>query len=370
MSGRTAPSQEGRLSSVEDLDIVVDCDGHMMEELTDFAPYIENEAIERRINQSIQRWVYARSVPSPIKGEAFTDRRGDANASIEATRGDMDKFGITHTILSPGLNLSINSIDNTRVQVAIAKAYNAWVVDNFVDEGERIKPAIVVPSSMPDKAAEEIDRYADEDISGVLISLGGLVPPLGNHRYTPIYEAAESHGLPMQFHSGSSTSLHNRPVMRKWTETYTENHAVSHPFEHMWNLTTLIMQGVPARFPDLNFVFQEAGIGWIPYMRWRLDDHYLDGEDETPYLEKLPSEYIDDQIYFTTQPLGHTAENPTHLAQAIDMAGPGNIMYSADLPHRDFDPPEELFERIKTYFDDDVVRGIMGETAAELYDLR
>jgi predicted TIM-barrel fold metal-dependent hydrolase len=100
---------------------------------------------------------------------------------------------------------------------------------------------------------------------------------------------------------------------------------------------------------------------------WRLDDHYLQFGDEIPYLNKLPSEYIRDQFYFTTQPLGHTARNGAHLAQALEMVGPDSVMYSADLPHTDFDPPEELLNRIRSHFDAETVRGIMGETAADLF---
>ncbi|MEF8822280.1 MAG: amidohydrolase family protein, partial [Halovenus sp.] len=153
-------------------------------------------------------------------------------------------------------------------------------------------------------------------------------------------------------------------------ETYAEDHAMVHPFTAMWNLTTMLFRGVPERFPDLKFVFQEAGIGWIPYTLWRLDDHYLELSDEIPALDRLPSEYVHEQFYFTTQPLGHTARNPEHLAMAIEMAGPDNLMYSSDLPHPDFDPPEELFDRINGHFDRETVAGIMGETACEVYDLK
>jgi predicted TIM-barrel fold metal-dependent hydrolase len=53
----------------------------------------------------------------------------------------------------------------------------------------------------------------------------------------------------------------------------------------------------------------------------------------------------------------------------IEAAGPHNIMYSSDLPHTDFDPPEELFDRVAPYLDEEDVRGMMGETAAEVFGL-
>jgi hypothetical protein len=43
------------------------------------------------------------------------------------------------------------------------------------------------------------------------------------------------------------------------------------------------------------------------------------------------------------------------------------MVYAADLPHAAFDPPSELFDRIAGQLDDDTVRQIMGETAADLF---
>jgi predicted TIM-barrel fold metal-dependent hydrolase len=87
------------------------------------------------------------------------------------------------------------------------------------------------------------------------------------------------------------------------------------------------------------------------------------------HIDRLPSEYIHERCYFSTQPLGHTVGDPELLASAIKLANPGSIMYASDLPHTDFDPPEELFNRIKSFFDPDEVRGMMGETALDVYDI-
>jgi predicted TIM-barrel fold metal-dependent hydrolase len=51
------------------------------------------------------------------------------------------------------------------------------------------------------------------------------------------------------------------------------------------------------------------------------------------------------------------------------MAGPENLMYSADIPHTDFDAPEELFTPIKSRLEPDEVRGMMGETAMDVFGL-
>jgi len=131
----------------------------------------------------------------------------------------------------------------------------------------------------------------------------------------------------------------------------------------------MLFQGTLDRFPGLNFIVSEAGIGWIPYLMARLDDHYLEYGYDMPYLDDLPSKYICDQFYFTTQPLGHTPSTSSHIAHWLEMIGPDCVMYSADLPHADFDPPEELFERISGRLDSETVEYVMGKTAKRLYDL-
>jgi predicted TIM-barrel fold metal-dependent hydrolase len=367
-----------RIRSLDSVDVIVDTDAHVTESIDDLVMYMDDnhEGIRRIIEDAAHpsHDVYSVAHPLPpfIHTEAFGDVYGDKpTGTVEAKRSEMEEFDLDYSILGPTLNLALATVNNDHAAVALANAYNSWVLDQFIDADETIRTPVVGAPPVPARAAEEIDDRADEDgVVAVTIPSTGLVPPAGHRIYDPIYEAAEDNDLPVMFHSGSGATADIFPVMRKWAETYAEDHAMVHPFTAMWNLTTMLFRGVPERFPDLTFVFQEAGIGWIPYTLWRLDDHYLELSDEIPALDRLPSEYVHEQFYFTTQPLGHTARNPEHLAMAIEMAGPDNLMYSSDLPHPDFDPPEELFDRINGHFDRETVAGIMGETACEVYDLK
>lgn len=367
-----------RIRSLDSVDVIVDTDAHVTESIDDLVTYMDDDhegicrIIEDAAHPSHDVYSVAHPLPPFIHTEAFGDVYGDKpTGTVEAKRSEMEEFDLDYSILGPTLNLALATVNNDHAAVALANAYNSWVLDQFIDADETIRTPVVAAPQVPEQAAEEIDDRADEDgVVAVTIPSTGLVPPAGHRIYDPIYEAADDNDLPVMFHSGSGATADIFPVMRKWAETYAEDHAMVHPFTAMWNLTTMLFRGVPERFPDLTFVFQEAGIGWIPYTLWRLDDHYLELSDEIPALDRLPSEYVHEQFYFTTQPLGHTARNPEHLAMAIEMAGPDNLMYSSDLPHPDFDPPEELFDRINGHFDRETVAGIMGETACEVYDLK
>jgi uncharacterized protein len=369
--------KSGRVRSLDDIDLIVDTDAHVTESIDDLISYIEekDKGLKRIIKDAAfpEHDIYSIAHPLPafIHTDAFGDVYGDQpTGTVEAKRQEMAEFDLDYSVLNPTINLALATVNNDHMAVALANAYNSWILDKFVDTDDNIVTPITAAPQAPDKAAEEIDDRADMDgVVGVSIPATGLVPPPGHRWYDPIYQAAQDNDLPVMFHSGSGATADAFPVVRKWAETYAEDHAVVHPFTHMWNLTSILFQGVPEKFPDLDFVFQEAGIAWIPYMTWRLDDHYLELSDEVPGLQKLPSKYIEERFYFSTQPLGYTERNPRHLALAIEMAGPDNIMYSSDLPHPDFDPPEELFDRIQGHFDRETVNNIMGATAVEVFGL-
>lgn len=208
----------------------------------------------------------------------------------------------------------------------------------------------------------------EKDVVGIQLHGTGLVPPAGHPTYDPIYEAAADHGLPVCMHT-SGAGMKSFPEQSQWAETYAEDHVTQHPFAHMWNVTSLMLRGIPERFPGVRFVCQEAGVGYVPYLLERLETAYHEFGYEIPALDRPPSEYVEETFFWTTQPLGHTAETPRHLAWLVELVGPENLMFSADIPHPDFDTPEELFDRIRAYFDADDVRRMMGETALDVFDI-
>lgn len=375
-----ALSKSAEALSIDQLDCVVDTDAHILESVDELIPYFDGdryefskEIVSNSKNPTNNIYSVTHGMPSTamFKREVQADkpRRKDDGYTPKEKLKEMGDFGIDYGILDPTLNLSLSTCENPEVGAALANAYNSFLLDEYLDEVDEFKGNILAAPHRPEVTAEEIDDRANEkDMVGVMIPNTGVLPPLGHEMYDPIYKACEDNGLPFCMHGGNGAMFRAFPTQRQWNHTYTENHVIVHPWGHMWNLTTMLVRGVPERFPDLDLVFQESGIGWIPYTIWRLDDHYLLRPYEF-HINRPPSEYIEEQVYFTTQPLGHTMDNPEHLAWAIEMTGPESIMYSSDLPHSDFDPPTELFDRINGYFEPDIVRGMMGETAADIFGL-
>ena len=356
--------------------LVVDVDSHLSKDFDEIRPYLD---------RSVRSFV-DRIPPSEIPWKIFTSSRatpqfpnnpgaGDGNDRLEHTYATdpatklayMDEYDIDHSICTPGF-LGLASVNHDRIAVEIARAHNEWLSETFFDRSDRLGMTILIANHQPSEAAEEIDRWADEDdVVAVALPAAGLVPPAGHHWYEPIYEAAEDHGLPVVMHSGNAASTAAFPVQRHWSQTFTEDHLFTFPVELMWHLGSLVFRGVPERFPDLEFVMEEGGVEWLPWIRWRMDDHYLQNSSDVPILERLPSEYLSENFYLSTQPLGHP-ENPRDLAEVLRIAGGGDmLMYSSDHPHPDFDPPAELLSPIRAHLEPEDVRGMMGETAADVF---
>ena len=73
-------------------------------------------------------------------------------------------------------------------------------------------------------------------------------------------------------------------------------------------LTSLVLEGIPERFPKLKIVFIEGGFGWIPSTMWRMDRQFDRFRSEVPHLKRRPSEYVKEHFWFTTQPIDEPDE--------------------------------------------------------------
>lgn len=374
--------EETSIKNSEDI-TVVDADMHFYETVDDYIDYLdgerfkgEKELLGRTVkmdgfggteqNLTLDPTFYLFSNAYATHPDPYAEVVSDGTAAGNAEA--MERFNIDYSITVPTMTAGITGINNDRYAMALANAYNSWALDQVADyEGMKIV-GMVAPQA-PDKAAEEIDRIGDEDdVAALGLPPTGLIPPAGHQLYDPIYDAASRHGLPIFMHSSVASTAKGFPNQYQWSETYAEDHVNVHPMSQIWQLTSLLFNGVPERYPDLNFLVIESGIGWVPYMRWRLDDHYLEYRYELPYLEQKPSKYMDDQWYFGTQPMGEV-ERYAHYASLIEMVGEDSVMFASDIPHNDFDHPDEMVRRLRSHFDADTVRGAMGETAIEAFRL-
>lgn len=365
----------GAINSIRDVPVSVDSDFHITERQEDFIEYIDDPFHSMLFGgREAQDSMGYLSSFYPSSGLFAT---GIASGKIQnpevRTKEDViegkEFLEIDKVHVDPTLNLYLGIVHHDDLAAALARAYNAWVLDRIYDENEGIHGPIAVAPQKPTKAAEEIDdRRNERGVSSVYVPSGGTHPPLGNERYHPIYEAAERAGLPVTFHNASGTQMINFPLQFIGTNRYLSNHAPTHAMTHMMHVTDMITRGVPVRFPDIDFVFQEAGIGWIPYMMRRLDNEYSEKREDAPMLEKMPSEYIRDQFYFTSQP-AEGLKDSRYITSMVQLLGSDNLMFSSDYPHLDFDSPSELLRALKGTLTDEELTNVYGGNAMEVFDI-
>ena len=135
----------------------------------------------------------------------------------------------------------------------------------------------------------------------------------------------------------------------------------------MLTLTSLIANGVPEKFPDLNFVLLEASLSWLPGMMAKLNREHGQWTSEVPLLEKSPEQYIRDSFYFGSQPLGEL-EDKRHMEQLLEILGPESILFSTDYPHYDFDNPSTI-DKLLDDFDKEDRDKILYKNAADAFGL-
>ncbi len=346
---------------------IIDVDAHFTESLEDMLPYFDEPWRSNLRNGegfstsffipggSGDRGVGGRIQRKPMSPEEFEAEgpRGHAptgyqahyNADDETMTAEdvpqmMEFLDLDGMILLSHSMLAFPAIkgSDTR-QIELARGSMEYMLGEIVDPDEGVYTAIPMPLRDPEAAVELIDEYGDERaVSAICLVTAGAEPPLGNRKYEPIYAAAEDAGLPAIFHTGGS-GLDRYHL--KGYEKFIETHTLGFLEGNMSQLTSLVIQGIPEKFPDLNLVFQESGIMYVPMLMYRLDEEYMKRPSEAPLLERRPSEYITD-MYFGTQPMERPPDQEYFRKTLEVIDGPSQLLYASDFPHWDFDRPSVI----------------------------
>ncbi|MBO0752147.1 MAG: amidohydrolase family protein, partial [Bradyrhizobiaceae bacterium] len=98
----------------------------------------------------------------------------------------------------------------------------------------------------------------------------------------------------------------------------------------------------------------------------RLDDQYLMRPSEAPQLRRLPSEYLRDNCWYTTQPM--ETSNLKALRVTMEMINAETqLLFASDWPHFDFDLPGAIIDL--PFLSEQAKRNILGLNAARIFGL-
>jgi predicted TIM-barrel fold metal-dependent hydrolase len=282
------------------------------------------------------------SGPQFPKGQPDASRRDAWPPTGGRPGSDLD-FMRSHLLDANGIELGIlnmirphpGGFSNIDLSIAMARALNDWQVAEWTQQESRLKASLVVPYEDAAASVAEIERWAGHpDIVQILL-LSRTQQPLGNRKYWPIYEAAERCGLPVGVHAFGNGG---QPVTSTgWPSFYIED-MIGHSQSCQSMLTSFVMEGVFERYPGLKLVLIEAGFAWLPPLAWRMDRAFKRLHGEVPTLKRLPSDYIRDHVWLTTQPM-EEPDPREHLRDTIDWIGWDRLLFATDYPHWDYDDP-------------------------------
>lgn len=236
--------------------------------------------------------------------------------------------GVDTAILTGHVIAFLPALPNPEYAAALASAYNTLVAREWVADADRLRGAIVVPTSNPSAAVDEIEAHADDPGMVAALAFGGGPLPLGHEYLWPIYEAAAAADLPLVIHRSGN------PTYRQ-TSMGLPQHYVTHDANlvqnHMTNVLSLVFQGVFDAFPTRRVVWAGEGVSWILHTLWRATRYYRNLEGEAPTLDRDPIEYLRSNMAFVTYPLERLDE--AYIAQLFEMVGVERLLYGSGYPH-------------------------------------
>jgi predicted TIM-barrel fold metal-dependent hydrolase len=200
----------------------------------------------------------------------------------------MDREGIDVQVIYGSLTLTLASVIDADLAVALCRAYNNYIRDDCAPYRTRLVPVGIVPLQDIAEAVKEMRRCVEElEMPAVSISPNLPVPHpaapeafpmiraprhLSDPRFFPLYEAAQSLGIAIGIHGTPGAYLCGGASDQ--LDTFALVHIFGHRSQQQMAIAKLVMDGVLERFPILRFGFLEAGCGWLPDLIHALHEHW------------------------------------------------------------------------------------------------
>jgi uncharacterized protein len=346
-------------------DLIVDCDVHNAIAAADLAPRLPVRWREFREQYGGRDHNYAsilpRMHPSAARSDSWPPSGRPPGGDLDFMREQLlDEWNMACAVLFAFVG---SGDPNVEFVAARSRAENDVMVEEWFAREPRLRGSMNIAWEDAAAAVAEIHRVGHD--RGFVQVAGCVRAPslLGNRRYWPIYDAATELGLPIALHFGGWSP---GPPTGSGRHTFYSEEKGGIASIAQDQVTSLVCEGVFERIPCLRIVLIENGFAWLPALMWRLDRAWKRLKAEVPILSRLPSEYIREHIWTTTQPIDEPPVDAQFLGLLEQMDMDDHIMFATDYPHWDFDAPNRA---IPGCVPPTVRTKIMGENANRLYRL-
>lgn len=358
-----SPSAGGQDATTRAL---IDCDIHNVVPSTQaLFPYLPDYWREHITNTLFKGAVdssYPRTAPITARPGSTPEDNSPAGSSLDLLRRHvLDPLGVEIGVLC--CTYPIDSLHNPDAAVAMARAVNDWQVAEWLEKEPRLRASIVVPSQIPQLAAEEIDRVGDHPGFVQVVLPVRSQHPYGSRIHLPMWQAIARHRLVAGIHFGGAPG--NPPTPSGWPSYYFEEHAgMAQVFQSQ--LVSIVCEGVFDQFPSVRVALLESGFTWLPPFMWRFDKEWRNLRRLVPWVRRAPSAYIRQHVRLSIQPLD-APPRARHVAQVVEQIGSDDVlMFATDYPHlHDADPERLLLPALPAA----MARKIRSENARVFYRL-
>ena len=302
------------------------------------------------------------------------DEMSDAASYPEPRLDLLDRLGISQQIIYPNVagfgSNRFMSLEDSELRNICARVYNDAIIDLQAAGNGRLFPQALTPFWDIDECVREVRRVKDAGITGITMTdtpEAFELPHLHDPHWDPLWSTCQEMGIPVNFHVGSGNNLGGQMIWDGYgPQRFLATISVSLFMVQCKTIMNLIFSGLLDRYPNLNFVSVESGIGWIPFlleaMEWQYDETI---PTEREGLSLRPKEYFKRQVYAS---FWFERWGPLH---AIEELGEDNVMFETDFPHPTCLYPETHTRISKTLdqLDPRVRRKVLHDTAARVYNL-
>jgi predicted TIM-barrel fold metal-dependent hydrolase len=279
---------------------------------------------------------------------------------------DMDTDGVDVEVVYSEVSAFRYIGDMQEGAAEATRAFNDVLAEYTSADPKRLIVSYQIPIHDIDAAVREVQRVAAE--GGKSLQLPVFPNELGladyyDGRYDPLWAAIQETGLPICCHIGLNTNLDDLvrrdPTPQKGVMVPMAALSTGEAFG-MW-----MQAGTLERFPGLQLVFVEPGLGWVAWYLYIVDDMVLRQGYRYPDLSELPSYYFHRNISLTY------VDEPDAIQLLRHRIGVGNIMWSTDYPHPVTSWPDSraLIERSFRGVPDDEREAILAGNAARVWGL-
>jgi predicted TIM-barrel fold metal-dependent hydrolase len=261
-------------------------------------------------------------------GRNTLDRAPGAN-DMRLRLVDLNQEGIWGELIYCSNRMWAHSIRDPELVAAGCRVINDWAI-GFQRFSPRFVVTAVVPVLSVESAVAEIQRAAGMGFHAASLPVAPTLdgPDWNYDVWEPMWAALAETGLVVAYHIASDphpASTFNGVYFRG-PGAHVVNYLEA-SFGGQRAVAKMIGSGVFERHPSLRAIVSEGSATWAPFVADRLDEAYrYHGTKVWPRLKRLPSEYMNENVYASFQ-------HDRSAVTVLTASGWRNVCWGSDYPH-------------------------------------